>query len=259
MVAAARLQRAQSRAAAARPYADSMFSVMRDAASASVDFVHPLLEVREPANMGIIVMTSDRGMAGSFNFNVIRAASELMRSHEGIHPRILTVGKKGRSYFAKRGMDVLAHFDMPSAEARFAQAEDIGRTVREIFESHEVDQVHLVYARFISAVSQRVVTSQLLPVTPPEGEPPHGTDFIFEPRPELLLGMLLPRYVDTLIYRAMLESLASEHGARMTAMRSATDNAAEMIDRLSLDFNRARQAAITREIAEVVAGAEALA
>jgi F-type H+-transporting ATPase subunit gamma len=260
MVSAARLQRAQSRAAAARPYADEMLAVMRHLASVGGEVRHPLLEVRQPESIGVLMITSDRGMAGSYNTNIIRRVSEIVRPYGAERIKLITVGKKGRAFFARRGYASVAEFAMPTAEATIADARAISRTVREMFESEQIDVLHLVYTRFVSAITQRVTDMQLLPIIPPEAkEIGIAEDFEFEPPPELLLGSLLPRYVDTQVYRAMLESLASEHGARMTAMSSATDNAREMIDRLTLDLNRARQAAITRELAEIVGGASALA
>lgn len=261
MVAAARLQRAESRAKAARPYAEEMVAVMSHLASASQggEVSHPLLEVREPVNIGILVITSDRGMAGSYNTNVIRRVMEIARQHDRENVKLITVGKKGRGFFAKQGYRIAADFAMPSSEVNIADARLISRTIQTMFECGDLDEVHIVYTRFYSAIRQRVTDQQLLPVTPPSGEVSEAPeDYVFEPPPGILLGRLLPRYVDVQVYRAMLESLASEHGARMTAMSTATENAAEMIERLTLEFNRARQAAITRELIEIVSGAEAL-
>ena len=263
MVAAARLQRAESRVRTARPYAEEMLAVMNQlrAAAEGAEIQHPLLEVREPVNIGIVALTSDRGMAGSYNSNVMRKVLELTRPYEKDHIKLVAVGKKGRLFFSRQNYNIAADFSMPSSEISFVEARQISRTIATLFESREVDVVHLVYTQFYSAIRQRVTDLQLLPLIPPESEEAHVThaeEYIFEPRPEILFGDLLPRYLDTQVYRAMLESLASEHGARMTAMSSATDNAGEMIDKLTLDINRARQATITKELAEIVGGAEAL-
>ena len=261
MVAVARLQRAQSRAAAARPYADEMLAVLSHLVSLGgvEETSHPLLEVREPVNLGLAVITSDRGMAGGYNGNVIRRASEIIQEYGKERVKLVTIGKKGRAFFVKRGYEIAADFPMPSSEVHYAETRQISLKIRELFESRQVDVVQIIYTRFYSAIRQRVTNLRLLPAMPPEGESPESpVEYIFEPAPHELLGHLLPRYVDTQVYRAMLESLASEHGARMTAMNSATDNAGEMIDTLTLDFNRARQAAITKELAEIVGGAEAL-
>lgn len=259
MVAVARLQRAENRAKAARPYAEEMFSIISDLAGASSDVMHPLLETREPKNIGVLLITSERGMAGSYNTNVVRKAMEILRPYDKSQVKLVTVGKKGRAFLSSRGYNVAADFTMPSSEITMVEARLIGRTIRQMFEEYQVDVAHIIYTRFFNAVRQVTTVMQLLPVVPPEQRPMESREeYIFEPKPEELFASLLPKYVDTQIYRALLESLASEHGARMTAMSSATDNATEMIDRLTLDLNRARQSAITTELTEIVSGANAL-
>lgn len=259
MVAVARLQRAENRAKAARPYAEEMFSIISDLAGASGDVMHPLLETREPKNIGVLLITSERGMAGSYNTNVARKAMEILRPYDKSQVKLVTVGKKGRAFLSSRGYTVAADFTMPSSEITMVEARLIGRTIRQMFEEYQVDVAHIIYTRFFNAVRQVTTVMQLLPVVPPEQRPMESREeYIFEPKPEELFASLLPKYVDTQIYRALLESLASEHGARMTAMSSATDNATEMIDRLTLDLNRARQSAITTELTEIVSGANAL-
>ncbi len=260
MVAVARLQRAQSRATAARPYADEMLAIMRRLASVGASVEHPLLEVRETVNIGVLVITSDRGMAGSYNTNVTRKVTEIVKPYGPEHVKMVAVGKKCRAFFERAGYSLVESYPMPSSEVGLTEARQISKTLRTLFESKQVDLVHVVYTKFFSAMRQQVTDLVILPATPPEAElDPGSEDYIFEPQPTELLGSLLPRYVDTQVYRALLESLASEHGARMTAMTSATDSAGEMIDRLTLDYNRIRQAAITKEIAEIVGGANALA
>lgn len=259
MVAVARLQRAESRAKAARPYSEEMFSIISQLAGASGDVMHPLLETREPENIGVLLITSERGMAGSYNTNVIRKAIDILKPYRKDQIKLITVGKKGKMFMASRGYQVAAEFSMPSTDITMLETRMISRKIRQMFESHEVDVVHIIYTKFYSAVRQVTTDMQFLPVTPPEESVFAPRDeYIFEPQPDELFGNLLPRYVDTQIYRALLESLASEHGARMTAMSSATDNATEMIDRLTLDLNRARQSAITTELTEIVSGANAL-
>jgi len=259
MVAAARLQKAQNRATAARPYADEMLAVMSRLASIGGEVRHPLLEVREPVNIGILMISSDRGMCGGYNSNVVRKALEVVAPYDRSRVKLVTVGKKGRAVLEKLGYEIVDDFPMPTSEVRFIEAREIVRPIRELFENGVVDEVHIVYTRFYSAIRQSVTDMKLLPVTKPEGElDAEIEDYIFEPAPDVLLGSLLSRYVDIQVYRAMLESLASEHGSRMTAMAAATDSGGEMIERLTLDFNRARQATITKEIAEIVGGAEAL-
>ena len=259
MVAAARLQRAQPRAEAARPYADEMLTLMGCLAKIAGDIEHPLLEVREPVNIGVLVVTSDRGMAGGYNTNVIRRAISLIQPYEKDHVKLVTVGRKGRLFFTKRQYNIIADFPMPTSEVNFAEARQVGRTLRDLYERREADAVYIIYTRFYSAIRQSVTDIQLLPVEAPSEEQAEAAEqYIFEPEAGVLLGRLLPRYVDTQVYRALLESLASEQGARMTAMDSATGNTEEMIDTLTLQFNRARQAAITKELSEIVGGAEAL-
>ncbi|HAH86292.1 MAG TPA: ATP synthase F1 subunit gamma [Armatimonadetes bacterium] len=259
MVASAQVQRAQSKAAAARPYADNIAAVMRNLAAAAEGQVeHPLLAVREPKNIGLLVITSDKGMAGSYNTNVVRTVIDTLRPYSKDRVKLVMLGKKGRLFFSRRGYNVVEGFSMPSSEVTFTDALNVSNTIRRLFEEAQVDVVYVVYTKFISIVKHLVTVDQVLPAAVDAGEGVSSEEYQFEPAPEVLLGHLLPKYVDTQIYRAMVESLASEQGARMTAMSSATDNAAEMIERLTLDLNRARQAAITKELAEIVSGAQAL-
>lgn len=259
MVAAARLQRAETSAKSARPYAEEMFAVISRLAGSNGDIQHPLLETRQPVKLGLVVITSDRGMAGSYNTNVNRRALDMLRRYKIENVRLITVGKKGKGFLNARGYKSAADFIMPSTEVTMPDARVISRTVKDMFISGEVDIVQVIYTRFHNAVKQVTTSMQLLPVVPPEHAMfESAEEYIFEPEADELFGNLLPRYVDTQIYRALLESLASEHGARMTAMTSATDNAVEMIERLTLELNRARQAAITTELNEIVSGANAL-
>lgn len=260
MVAAARLQRAQNRAAAARPYTKQMRAMVNDLTGGGSEVRQPLMEVRDPAHIGVLVISSDRGMAGSYNANVIRRANEVIGPYEKNQVKVITVGRRAKAFFARRGYEIVADFPMPSAEVTFYEAKEISGCACRIFRERQVDQVFLIYTRFFSAVKQQTTILRLLPVSAPEGTGAvrEIEEYIFEPSAEELLGNLIPRYVNTQVYGAMMESLASEHGARMTAMSSATDSAGDMIDGLTLDFNRARQEAITRELAEIVGGAEAL-
>ena len=257
LVAAARLQRAQTRAAEARLYADEMRTLVASL-SASEHISYPLLEVREPANVGLIVITSDRGMAGGYNVNIVRRAEMLIEKHGGGSVKIFAVGKRGQVFFRKKGHEMALSFSMPSSEIDSSLAREISREVITRFESRELDAVKLVYTRFYSAMRQVVSDTQILPIEFPVGDVRDITQYIFEPEPGILLGSLLPRYVTNQIYQALLESLASEHAARMAAMTSATDNAQEMIENLTLEYNRARQAAITKELTEIVSSAEAI-
>ncbi|MGC8833284.1 MAG: ATP synthase F1 subunit gamma [Armatimonadota bacterium] len=256
MVAAARLRKAQDRVQAARPYAQQMHSVMQRLSRAAEGVQHPLLEKRQGNRLAVVLFTSDRGLCGSYNVNLCRLATELVRGRDA---KLIVFGRKGRDYLRRRGYSLHAVFEVP-AEGSFAAVRPVSSIVRGLFESNEVDEVQLVFARFVSPMVQRPIALRLLPIEPPEQNetPTAPGDYIFEPSPEELFKHLLPRYVDTQLYQALLEAIASEHGARMTAMSNATNNASEMIERLTLDLNRARQASITKELTEIVTSADAV-
>jgi F-type H+-transporting ATPase subunit gamma len=261
MVAAARLKRAQDRVQSARPYSEKMRDVMGSLGQASGGTMsHPLLEVREPHRVGVVTITADRGLCGSYATNVLKRTMETLRPFSPDQSRMIVVGRRGHTFFRRRPYPVVGEYDINMTGASFSDAQAIGRQVRELYISGEVDAVYLVYTRFLSALTQRPTEIQLLPIAPEAGEGEAGAagDYIFEPNALDILGHLLPRYVDVLIYQALLEAVASEHGSRMTAMSSATDNAGKMISSLTLSLNRARQANITKEISEIVGGAEAL-
>ncbi len=272
MVAAARLKRAQDRVQAARPYSQKMREVMGSLSrAATVD--HPLLAVREPNRIGVLAVTADRGLCGSYATNIFRRTMEVLRPLDPQNVRLLVVGRKGHTFFRRRPYPVVGEFGANMTGVSFGEAQAIARQARELFASGEIDVLYLVYSRFLSALVQRPTVVQLLPIAVDESEAaPTGAvapsdnnaggevadDYLFEPSAASILERLLPRYVDTLIYQALIEAVASEHGSRMTAMSSATDNAGKMISGLTLSLNRARQANITKEIAEIVGGAEAL-
>ncbi len=263
MVAAARLKRAQDRVTAARPYTATMREMMISVSGAvGPEVQHPLLAARTPQNVGFLVVTSDRGLAGSYNSAILRRAIELLRDYDKSRVKIYAAGRKGIQFFRRRGFNVVEEFTLNSTGVTFEEARKITRVVWTEFETEKIDQLFLLYTRFMSAISQKPTEIQLLPIQPPatDNAPAAGQteDYIFEPAADVLLDALLPRYVEGQVYQALLESVASEHGARMTAMSSATDNAAKMIGTLTLFINRARQAGITREISEIVGGAEAL-
>lgn len=261
LVAAARLKRAMNRVAAAGPYAEHMREMMRSVAGAATDVEDPLLEVREERNVAVVVITADRGLCGSYNANVLRRAMELLRPRDPQSVRLVLIGRKGIGFFRRQPYPVASSRPIGN-EASFAEVQPVAMELRELFSTRQVDAVYVVYTQFIKATNLRPTVLQLLPLQAPAGEGDGGAgpsgDVIFEPGAEELMRALLPRYVDTQLYRAMAEALASEHAARMTSMTAATENAGEMIDTLTLTMNRARQAAITREIAEIVSGAEAL-
>ena len=269
LVAAAKLRRAQARIEAMRPYADRMLELMAGTARASTSLRgFPLLQRREVQTALVIPLTGDRGLAGAFNAQVLREAFAVERRlrADGVQVQFGVSGKKGASTLRFRRYDVQRAWTGFSDRPEYADAQAMAHHVAELYATGDVDSVRIVYNHFESALVQRVVESEILPI--PEHVLERGEqeerqqallgDFIYEPEPEQILERLLPVYVETEIYRALLESAASEQGARMTAMRNASKNAGELIDNLTLQMNRARQAEITQEILEVVAGADAL-
>ena len=269
LVASARLRRAQARIEAMRPYADRMTELMIGTARASTSLQGlTLLQRREVKHVAIVPITGDRGLAGAFNAQVLRHAFALERqlSGEGAEVRWLVAGKKGRSTLTFRRYEVDTAWIGFSDRPAYTDAQAIARRAAELYESGEVDRVVIVYNQFVSALVQQAVERDVLPIPEQLLERDESdaeeaallADFIYEPEPEQILERLLPVYVETELYRALLESAASEQGARMTAMRNASGNAADLISSLTLDMNRARQAEITQEILEVVAGADAL-
>jgi F-type H+-transporting ATPase subunit gamma len=271
LVAAAKLRRAQGRIEAMRPYADTMRELIAGVGRAATSVRRlPLLEQRDQVStVAVVPLTGDRGLAGAFNGQVLRRAFALERElrDEGKQVRWVAVGKKGRSTLAFRRYELAGEFIGFADQPSYADAQAIAHRVEELFTEHEVDRVVLVYNSFVSALTQRVTEQEILPIAADiletdeeeRREDALRGDFIFEPEPEEILERLLPVYLETQVYRALLESAASFQGAQMTAMRNASKNAGELIDRLTLDMNRARQAEITQEILEVVGGAEALA
>ena len=269
LVAAAKLRRAETRIGALRPYAERMRELMIGTARATPARGFPLLEAREPINsVAILPLTGDRGLAGAFNAQIVRRALQLEREvrAEGANVRWVVVGKKGRSTLRFRRYEVEQAWVDFTDRPVYADAVAIAKTLADLFVEREVDRVVMVYNHYVSPLTQTVSVEDVLPIprTLLEEEEKSAYeialegDFIYEPEPEEILARLLPTYLETTVYRALLESAASEHGARMTAMRNASKNAGDLIDRLTLDMNRARQSEITQEILEVVAGADAL-
>ena len=259
MVAASRLRRAQETILASRPYALKMLEVLSSLALRTNPEAHPLLVTREPKKVDMIVVTSDRGLCGAFNSNILRKAQQFMAQNPDWEFTLHLVGRKAVEYFKRRevntrkvSLNILADVSYPHAMA-------IGNDVVENYLEEEFDQVFMVYNEFKSAIQQRVIVEQLLPIKPMDISEDHfAVEYIFEPSEDVILAEILPRHISIQIYRVLLESVASEHGARMTAMDAASKNAGEMIDRLTLLYNRSRQAAITKELMEVVSGAEAI-
>ena len=254
MVSAAKLRKAQQKLIAARPYANQLQGVLERLSQAG-DTVHPLLVKRPVQKVVYVLITSDRGLCGGYNANLIRKTSGLIaESPQDV--KLVTVGRKGRDFFRRGKIEFLAEFVALGDDPSFNQAKEIAQEVVRLYEQGEADEVYLMYTEFVSAITQRPSQVKLLPIEKPEGK--QGKQYIFEPSPDEILASLLPKYIETQIFRSILEGKASEQGARMTAMSSATDNATDMSGRLSLAMNRARQAAITKEISEIVGGAAAL-
>lgn len=258
MVAAAKLRKAQARVVAARPYTDKLQEVLLRLVGTIEDFQHPLLESRPVQKVGYVVLAADRGLCGGYNANILRLAHRTLAEHD--NAAVVAVGRKARDYFRRRHFELVRDYVDLGDEPNYIQARELARQITGMYQEGVFDEVHLIYTEFISAIRQKQSIIKLLPIVKPDGEPApdHQTAYIYEPSPQEVLNTLLPRYVETIVYRALLEAKASEHGARMTAMGAATDNAAELIRKLTLSFNRARQAAITKEISEIVGGAAAL-
>ena len=259
MVSAAKLRRAQDRVIAARPFATLLRQMLGSvAASAGGDervAQNPLLAQRPEQRVLLVHVTADRGLAGAFNTNLNRAAVRFIEERQQTPVELELVGRKGRDFFRKRGVRIAGEHLGLTNKVAYSDASDLAEAIAERFRNEEIDAVYLLYNEFRSVVSQRVTITRVLPVEMPQGDNP--IDYLFEQPPQEMLNDLLPRYLRTEIYRALLESTAAEHAARMTAMESATTNAADMIEKLTLYMNRVRQASITKEIIEVVSGAAA--
>ncbi|HEX8638909.1 MAG TPA: ATP synthase F1 subunit gamma [Pyrinomonadaceae bacterium] len=265
MVAAAKLKRAQDRVTSARPFAQKMTQVLGGlSARIGDDFSHPLLDARGDENYLVVLVTADKGLAGAFNANVIKATQAFLRENSSKQMQMIPVGRKGRDFFKRREMGFSEEYVglTGTGSVKHEEAVEIAnRIIRAFTEDETIDKVFLVFTEFKTVLSQKPVVEQLLPIPRLENEEETTNsaqaEYIYEQQPAEIFGRLLPKQVETQIYRAMLESVASEQGARMTAMDSASKNAGELIDTLTLNMNRIRQAAITKEIIEVVSGAAA--
>jgi F-type H+-transporting ATPase subunit gamma len=270
MVSAAKLRRAQERVVTARPFANKMSEVLGELAKrTSEDFHHPLLDLRGDQRYLLVLITADKGLCGGFNTNLTKAGQAFLRDNSDKTIELVAIGRKGRDFFRNRRATIASEFLGLTGKGRveFSEALDVARHIIKLYtEDTSIDKVFLVYNEFKSVLSQRVVLDQLLPVSRAKAEEPDAksqqpvslVDYVYEQPPEEIFGKLLPRLIETQIFRALLESVASEHGARMTAMDSASKNATELIESLTLNMNRVRQAKITSEIIEVVSGAAAL-
>jgi F-type H+-transporting ATPase subunit gamma len=270
LVAASRLRRAQMRVTAARPYAEAMRALMAELgglAPSGGEALHPLLVQREVHNVGVLLVTPDRGLAGALNTNVIRRGTEVIVENEqsdGQTVQVVTVGRKGQDFLARRGRTLLGTFTGIVDRVRYDDVIPIARVIMDSFVSGSIDRAVLVYPRFVSTLTQRPEVVQLLPIERPQSgqqqqEQREHLDYIFEPDPQTILEQLLPRYIEVQIYQAILETAASFFSAQMVAMRNATDNANDLVSSLSLTYNKVRQANITREVTEIASAAEAMA
>lgn len=258
LVSSAKLRKARQKLEMTRPYYQTLVRSIQDILSSTTGIKHPLLEKREIKNRAFIVITGDRGLAGGYNGNVIKLAESHIENKE--HTIILASGQKGRDYFKRRDYNIAGEYLSISEDPHYADASSIGSLAIDLYESGKADEVNVVYTGFKSVISQEPRILKLLPAESIKEENSQGSKTLieYEPSPEEVLDYLIPKYINSAIYGALIESSASEQGARRTAMESATDNAEEMIDDLELRYNRARQASITQEISEIVGGAEAL-
>lgn len=257
MVAASKLRRAQEAATASRPYAEKLKEVVASIAAGTKDVKHPMLETRPIKRTGYLVITSDRGLAGGYNANILRKVTQTIREkHKSNDEYVLfVIGRKGRDYFRRRNMPIVEEvIGLPDAPT-FADIRVVANTAVNKFAEGAYDELYIFYNKFVNAITQIPTETRLLPLD--EVSSDTVSTYEYEPSPEIVLSVLLPKYAETLIYSAVLDGKASEFGARMTAMGSATKNATKMINQLTLTYNRARQAAITQEISEIVAGANA--
>ena len=261
MVSAAKLRRAQERAVASRPYAEMMNRVLSNIAAASASDPDaaslPLLQVRDEKKIQLIIVSSDRGLAGAFNSNLLRMAQRFLDEHKDAEIRIEAVGRKSRDYFRRRNAQMSGEYVGIMDKPTLDQAREIADKSIEAYSKGEVDAVYVMVNEFKSVMAANLVTRKVLPVEVPKADEQQQIDYIYEQPAIELLGALLPRYVEMSIFRAMIESVSAEHAARMTAMDTATTNAGEVIQTLTLNMNRVRQAAITKEIIEIVSGAAA--
>jgi F-type H+-transporting ATPase subunit gamma len=269
MVSAAKMRKAQQRVTASRPYSEQLLQIMSDLATQQPDpeqlAQFPLLQKRPVRTVELIVVTPDRGLTGALNTNILRRGSRFILaetpSSDGggrAQVQVIAVGKKARDYFVRTRQNVVAEFIGIGDTTTLDAVRPIADIAIDDFASGRVDAVYVVYSRFINTLVQRPEVLRILPVEPPEAQEGYS-DYIFEPTPEAVLNELLPRYVEVQLYQAILEGIASEHSARMVAMRSASDNAKEIQQELTLSYNKARQAQITREVSEIAAGANAMA
>lgn len=258
MVAAVKLKRVQSKLESFKPYAQKMQEMLENLSQASSEVVHPLFEKREVKKTALVIITSDRGLCGSYNSNIIRAAQEFLKKYSPQDVMIVNAGKRGYDVYRKREWEIkLKYLDL-SGNLTLGDIKSLSGDLTNLFLSRQADEIHILYTRFISIASYRISSEKFLNIECERRDKRPEVDYIFEPDPREIFAALLPSYCMTVIKRVLAESFASEHGSRMIAMGGATKNAEEMIEHLTLQRNKARQASITKELLEVVSGAEAL-
>jgi F-type H+-transporting ATPase subunit gamma len=257
MVAAAKLRRAQERMFAARPYAAALRKVLTSVATRVEELEHPLLHARPENSVLLVVVTADKGLAGAFNSNVIRAATNALREHNWQSVHVVPIGRKANDFFKRRTIPIRREAVQTIQALSLKTAQEIAKVLVDDFVTEKVDAVYVAYNEFKSIIAQRVIVERLLPIERAWDEVGTEVDYLYEPGPEQILNELLPKHIEFQLYRILLESAAAEQGARMTAMEAATKNAADMIAHLTLTYNRIRQASITKEIIEIVSGAAA--
>ncbi|MBI2413857.1 MAG: ATP synthase F1 subunit gamma [Deltaproteobacteria bacterium] len=266
MVSAAKLKRAQDEIVAARPYAEKLLGLISSLASKTSPESHPLLASTGGPKTGVVLITSDRGLCGSFNTVLLRTIERFLAERNESDISLYLIGKRSMEHFKRRQINIASSRAFGSGRPNYSQASEMARTLTDAFLRNELDEVHIIYSQFQSALTQTPVVQKLLPISTPKAEEGKieekkdemQVEFLFEPSGDEVLSTLLPKYVEVQAFRALLESSASEHGARMTSMDSASKNAAEMINGLTLKYNRIRQAVITKELMEIIGGAEAL-
>jgi F-type H+-transporting ATPase subunit gamma len=259
MVAVSRLKRAEERVRAARPYAEKIQELMESLAPSLPQIEHPLVAEREPLRIAVVLITSDKGLCGAFNANIIQYANRFIEEHSDKEIKLFLVGKKGHDFFSRRSYPIEYYLPQVSRDISPQEVKEISNSFVQGFEEGLHDEVYLFYTQFKTAMNTIPTMEKLLPIEGPGAESEQGTaEPIFEPSAEEIMNELLPRYIEAQIYKGLVESSASEHGARMVSMRNATDNAEEMIKTLTLSYNKARQASITKEIIEVTTASEAL-
>jgi F-type H+-transporting ATPase subunit gamma len=258
LVSAAKLRKAQSKLVSSRPYANKMQTILENLSTASTTLSHPLFEKREVKSKGLVIITSDRGLCGSYNVNIFRKAEEFLNQEPKDKIKLILIGKKGFFFYRKKSWEIRGKYLELVGKIELSKAKEITSDLVDLFLSGEVDEIYLLYTRFISPTSHEVTLEKFLNIEKPKGKQEEFLEYIFEPSAEKLFDELLPRYCITRVQMALSEAFASEHGSRMIAMGAATRNAEEMIDHLTLLRNKARQSTITKEMVEIASGVEAL-